>query len=222
MTNDNLLIPTQIIRAKRKTISLIIKNNSDFIVRMPMNAKIEDVNKFIIKKADWILKKRTEQKNNNFEPLSFDKIEKITLLGKEYNINYHQHSKIKIDESNLYLPQENTKEKLIKHLKTIAKQHITERIRLIAELFNFTYESLSINSAKSCWGSCGSNNKLHFTYKLVLCPLDVIDYIIVHELCHTKVKNHSNKFWQLVEQYMPNYKIQEKWLKKNRAIIEMI
>ena len=222
MTNENLLLPTKIIKSKRKSISLIIKNNGDFIVRMPINAKMKDVESFIIKKSDWIIKKRIEQNNNIFKPLSFDKIEKITLLSKEYDICYHDLSKVKIEDNLLFLPKENAKEKLIKHLKKMAKQHITERIRLIAELFNFSYESISINSARTCWGSCGSNNKLHFTYKLVLCPLDVIDYIVLHELCHTKVKNHSTKFWQLVEHCMPNYKIQEKWLKKNRGIINII
>lgn len=222
MTNENLLLPTKIIKSKRKSISLIIKNNGDFIVRMPINAKMNDVESFIIKKSDWIIKKRIEQNNNIFKPLSFDKIEKITLLSKEYDICYHDLSKVKIEDNLLFLPKENAKEKLIKHLKKMAKQHITERIRLIAELFNFSYESISINSARTCWGSCGSNNKLHFTYKLVLCPLDVIDYIVLHELCHTKVKNHSKKFWQLVELCMPNYKIQERWLKKNRAVIDII
>ena len=88
--------------------------------------------------------------------------------------------------------------------------------------FLCNYSSISINSAKTRWGSCTPSNKLHFTYKLMLCPIPIVDYIIIHELCHTKVKNHSKKFWQLVEYYYPDYITCEKWLKKNRAIIEFI
>jgi len=217
-----LLTPTKLVKSNRKSISLIIKNNGDFEVRMPLNAKIEDVNKFIIKKADWIINKRLEQRNNAIEPLTLEKAEQLQLLGKIYNIKFYDLSRVKLNDTEILLPKLNSKEKLIKFLKKKAKDYFEERSKLIAELFNFKYQSISISSAKSCWGSCSHNNKLHFTYKLIMCPLDVIDYIVLHELCHTKIKNHSREFWKLVEQCCPNYKTQEKWLKKNRAIIELI
>ena len=120
------------------------------------------------------------------------------------------------------LPKEKSKEKLISFLKNTAKKYLAERVGLISELFGFTFSSISISSAKTCWGSCGYNNKLHFTYKLMMCPQDVVDYVVLHELCHTKVKNHSKKFWQLVKDCNPYYQIHERWLKKNRGIIELI
>lgn len=222
MGRIELLTPNQVVKSKRKTISLIIKSNGNFIVRAPINAKEIDILRFINQKVDWIIKKRTEQINSAIKPITFDENEKIMLLGKYFNLVYTDTSKIKIVEDNLILPKNNSKEKLVKYLKKYAKQYITERVKVIAELFNFEYKSISITSAKTCWGSCSHINNLHFTYKLIMCPPDVIDYIVLHELCHTKVKNHSSRFWALVERCNPYYKTHEMWLKKNRAIIEII
>lgn len=222
MNTIELLTPNKITKSKRKSISLIIKNNGEFVVRAPRKCADKDILNFINKKAEWIIKKRTEQINNSIQPIDFSNTTQINILGKTYEIEQRDAARVKIVDDKIILPKTNTKEKLIAFLKRTLKRHIEERAKLIAELFNFKFETISINSAKTCWGSCGFNNKLHFTYKLIMCPLDVVDYIVLHELCHTKVKNHSAKFWQLVEQCNPNYKTQEKWLKKNRAIIEAI
>ena len=222
MENKELLTPNQIIKTRRKSVSLIIKSNGDFIVRAPTNAKETDILKFINQKADWIIKKRTEQISCAIKPLTFSGNEKIMFLGKYFNLTYNDTSKIIVDEDDFILPIDNSKEKLTLFLKKYAKQYISERVNVIAELFNFSYKSISITSARTCWGSCSHDNKLHFTYKLIMCPTEVIDYIILHELCHTRVKNHSSKFWSLVEGCNPYYKIHEKWLKKNRAIIDII
>ena len=222
MEEQDLLKPTQIIRSKRKSISLIIKHNGDFIIRAPINAKDADIIKFVSQKAEWIISKRKEQLNNKLTPLSFNSDDKLTILGQMYNITYLNVARTKVVNNQIFVPKEKSKEKLITFLKRFAKNYLDDRVLHIASLFDFKYASVSISSAKSCWGSCGPRNRLHFTYKLMLCTEDVVDYVIIHELCHTKVKNHSAKFWDLVRSCCPNYKMFEKWLKKNRAIVELI
>lgn len=222
MTNIELLTPDKIIKSKRKSITLIIKNDGEFVVRAPINCSDKDILNFINQKAEWIIKKRVEQKQNSIQPLKMVNGEQISLFGNEYVIELKDVFKVKIVENLIIVPTANSKQKFINFLKKQTKKHIEERAKLIAELFGFEYLKISISSAKTCWGSCSFNNNLHFTFKLAFCPLDVIDYIILHELCHTKCKNHSTKFWQLVEHCMPNYKTQEKWLKKNRGIINII
>lgn len=222
MEEQDLLKPTQIVKSKRKSISLIIKHNGDFIIRAPINVKDADIIKFVTQKAQWIISKRKEQLNNSLTPLSFNLDDKLTLLGQVYDIVYSDVVRTKVVDNQIFVSKEKPKEKLIVFLKKFAKQHITERVKVIANMLNFNYNSISISSAKSCWGSCSAQNRLHFTYKLMLCPEDVVDYVIVHELCHTKVKNHSSQFWNLVKRCCPNYKMFEKWLKKNRAIVELI
>lgn len=219
---NKLLIPKEIKRSKRKTISLVINPNGDFIVKAPIKTKDSEIFNFINQKSSWIISKITEQKKNYIKPICFIEGETITIKGNQYTIKFHNKTLVKITEHELFLPTNEPKEKLIAFLKRYAKQYIDERIKLISSLFNFNYTTFSITSAKSCWGSCSYNNKLHFTYKLIFCPQDVIDYVILHELCHTKEKNHSNKFWLLVESFYPDYLVSEKWLKKNRAVMDLI
>ena len=219
---QNLLIPTKIIKSNRRSIALIIENNGDFIVRAPIKADEKFIYKFINQKSDWIIKKRKQQIENQPKPLNIEELSTIFILGKEYIIKLNENTRVKVADNNIYVPRDNSKEKLISYLKKLAKTIITNEVDDICNKFNFNYASISINSAKTRWGSCSGSNKLHFTYKLMLCPMDVVDYIVIHELCHTKVKNHSQKFWRLVESYYPDYKNCEKWLKQNRAIVELI
>ena len=218
----DLLTPTSIIRSKRKSISLIIENNGDFIVRVPIKTPEADIYKFIVQKQNWIIKKRTEQLQNSFKPLKVVEGEQISILGTIYNISIKEHCVVKVADKLICVPKTSSKEKLVNYLKRWAQKYIQQELTPIANMLNLKYESLTINSAKTRWGSCSGSNKLHFTYKLMLCPISVVKYIIVHELCHIKEKNHSKKFWSLVKAYYPDYKLCEKWLKDNRAIIDLI
>ena len=222
MEETELIIPNKIIKSNRKSISLIVKNNGEFIVRAPINCKDSEIFKFISRKHDWIIKKRQEHYDNPFHKITFTTTEQITILGKQYNIILVNSSRVKLNENLIEIPKDKSKDKLISFLRNYARKYLTERVRLISCLFNFKYYNITISSAKTNWGSCSHNNRLHFTYKLIMCPEDIIDYIVLHELCHTKVKNHSDKFWALVEKCNPNYKAYDKWLKKNRRIIEVI
>ena len=219
---QDLLIPTKIVRSKRRSIALVIENNGDFIVRAPLLANDASICKFINQKRDWIINKRTEQLINRPKQLNCLNNETISILGANYLIKLCNVARIKVADNIIYIPEVNSKEKLINYLKKFAKQVITNQTELVCKEHNLNYTSISINSAKTRWGSCSGNNKLHFTYKLMLCPIDVVKYIVIHELCHTKVKNHSNKFWELVQIYCPEYRMCEKWLKKNRAIVDVI
>ena len=219
---NEILKPTLVIRSKRKTMSLMIKANGDFVVRAPLKSKDSDIHRFIKEKSNWIIQKRTEQLNNKFEELNFNREEEIVLLGDSYKITLSNIKTYKLCEKEILLSNINPQKNLIIFLKKYAKTYIDERIKILSTNTGLKYSTFSISSARTCWGSCSYNNKLHFTYKLIMCPKDVIDYVILHELCHTNIKNHGAKFWLLVEKYCPNYKVYEKWLKKNRGLINVI
>ena len=219
---NKLLIPNKVVRCRRKTISLQITIDGEFIVRAPMRCSDKEIFDFIRKKSSWIIEKRQENRKNYIKPLDFKTNETISLLGKQYKINLSRSKSAKFDEDSIILPSTQPKVHLIALLKQFAKDYLTERVVLLAADYGFEYARVGISSAKSCWGSCGYNNSLNFTYKLMLCPVPVVDYIIVHELCHTRIKNHSDKFWEIVENFVPNYKDHEAWLKKNRGIVNII
>ena len=104
-------------------------------------------------------------------------------------------------------------------LAEAAKQDIPRRIARFAALVGITYGRITIRAQKSRWGSCSGKGNLNFNCLLMLCPEDVRDYVVVHELCHRKELNHSPRFWAEVEKVLPGYRVQRKWLKDNGGAI---
>ena len=100
-------------------------------------------------------------------------------------------------------------------LKRMARLLINQRIRVINNDLNLSVNRVAIRGQKTRWGSCSQQGNLNFNWRLVMAPLQVMDYIVVHELLHLVEPNHSKKFWQLVEGVCPDYKVWRDWLKKN-------
>ena len=101
--------------------------------------------------------------------------------------------------------------------KEQAREIIHRRLAVYSERYGFHFKSIRITSAKTRWGSCSSRATLSFNWRLVMAPLDVVDYVIVHELVHLRIPNHSREFWSSVAGILPEYKIQLTWLKKNQT-----
>lgn len=114
---------------------------------------------------------------------------------------------------------QNTEPKLtpeeIQALAERAAEMIPKRVSHFAPIAGVNYGRITIRKQVSRWGSCSSKGNLNFNCLLILCPSEVLDYIVVHELCHRKQMNHSPQFWNEVKRIMPDYKAQEKWLKEN-------
>ena len=96
-----------------------------------------------------------------------------------------------------------------------AKETITKRVAYFARLMGVSYRNITIREQKTRWGSCSSEKNLNFNWKLILAPPEVLDYVVVHELCHLKEMNHSKAFWDEVGKVMPNYETHKLWLKEN-------
>jgi predicted metal-dependent hydrolase len=106
----------------------------------------------------------------------------------------------------------------------IKKQATTQVEQLVAQHANKNRlypRTLSIKTQKSRWGSCGIHNDIHINWLLLLAPIEVLEYVVVHELCHTQVKNHSSQFWALVAEHLPDYQQHRKWLKKHGGRLMM-
>ena len=107
----------------------------------------------------------------------------------------------------------------IKALKVTAKPIITEKVRLFADKIGVKYGKITIRNQKTRYGSCSAKGNLNFNCLIMLMPEKIIDYVIVHELCHIKELNHSRRFWNEVESILPDYKERRKWLKLNGNIL---
>lgn len=103
----------------------------------------------------------------------------------------------------------------IEELRAQARLLITERVQFYAPRIGVTYGKITIRSQRTRWGSCSSKGNLNFNCLLALVPPEVLDYVVVHELCHRIELNHSDRFWSAVADIMPDYQIHRKWLKEN-------
>lgn len=103
----------------------------------------------------------------------------------------------------------------VREMAQKALEVIPQRVAYFAPLVGVTYGKITIRNQRTRWGSCSSKGNLNFNCLLMLAPMDVVDYVVVHELCHRKEMNHSPKFWAQVERILPNYKCSKLWLKEN-------
>ncbi len=110
-----------------------------------------------------------------------------------------------------YTPRE------IEQLREQTRKLITDRVKYYAPVIGVTYNKIAIRTQHTRWGSCSSKGNLNFNCLLALVPSEVLDYVVVHELCHRKELNHSARFWSEVEKVLPNYNVHRKWLKEHGA-----
>jgi hypothetical protein len=96
-----------------------------------------------------------------------------------------------------------------------ARQILHKRVNFYACQYDLQYKKIGITSARTRWGSCSATGSLNFSWRLIMAPLEVVDYVVVHELVHTVFHNHAKRFWKKVEMIMPNHKEHRTWLRKN-------
>ena len=148
--------------------------------------------------------------------MSERKINKIIDERKEWIEKAQKRIAIRTEKLNSLTPITSDE---IDSLKAAAKPVIEEKVRLFADKIGVKYGKITIRSQKTRDGSCTAKGNLNFNCLIMLMPEEIIDYVIVHELCHIKQMNHSRRFWNEVESILPDYKERRKWLKLNGNIL---
>jgi len=167
-------------------------------------------------KRQWIEKKRKEALTPRpvFKEVGVDE---MLLWGDIFDTKYIDQNIEYIDKSIkiVYIKISSLNNDSLKKLYIqIAKEYLMERTAYLADAQGFSYSRLTIRNQKTRWGSCSSKRNISLNYKLVKMPTVVSDYIILHELAHTRYLNHSMEFWSLVEHICPKYKQHKIWLKQ--------
>ena len=176
----------QVIRSARKTMTLEVRRDGNVIVRAPLRTGLPRIKRFVNQKQEWVLGCLERTKEYREEkPLSDGGLD----MKVDYALDMNQERK--------------------------AKETITKRVSYFARLMGVSYRNITIREQKTRWGSCSSEKNLNFNWKLILAPPEVLDYVVVHELCHLKEMNHSKAFWDEVEKVMPEYETYKLWLKEN-------
>lgn len=221
----------EIIRRKKKNISITITPDAKVKITAPFHANDAVIHDIAYKKAKWIISKLKMVKESSSRPV--DKLycdgEKVLYLGESCSlkvIKLHRHKgsinlkdkciEVIVSESVDFKDQQNVvKEMLIMWYKKEADKVLKERTAIYSERLNLYPKCIRIKEQKTIWGSCSSLSNINYNWRLIMAPISVIDYIVVHELCHLVHRDHSSRFWGLVEQTIPDYKKEKEWLKNN-------
>ncbi len=216
--------PDEIIRSRRKTLAITVDSFARVIVRAPLHCSEARIFAFLEEKKGWIAKQKEKMKGAGIclPPENLDGYA-FLLLGKTHVIRLTDEKCVRYDEeeSVVYLPESNARATLVAWLKKNAKRILADLTARTATLMGVQYQYARVNSAKSRWGSCSGENGIHYSFRLLYAPKEVIEYVVVHELAHTKHKNHSSAFWAEVGAYIPDWKAKRAWLKERGALMEV-
>jgi len=212
-------------KKRRKTISLRIRSEKEVVVSAPCFTPADEIDRFIEEKQNWIRKTLHKQKEDSLKSKAraYDTGELFFYLGQAYPLEVFfepfENAGVFFWNNRFFLNANGARD-LRKHYfvswyKKKAGEHIHQRVDYFAGMLKLRHEGLRITSAESRWGSCSAENNLSFSFRLIMAPPVVIDYVVVHELTHIREKNHSPKFWRRVEETMPEYKNHRRWLKDN-------
>ncbi len=206
---------------RSRSIKIQVKPSGEVVVTTPRFIPKWSINSFVKKSESWIEEQLTKIKHQTQFGETKDSIK---IFGKTYHKkvtlqdNHPVGVKI-IDHDFVINPIENKQQKIKneidRFLKFTAEKYILPRTKQLAEKMSIGFNKITLREQKTRWGSCSSQGNLNFNWRLVHCPPKVIDYVIIHELSHRKQMNHSQKFWDLVKKYDPEYKKHRGWLKRN-------
>lgn len=212
-------------RKRRKTISLQIRNEAEIIISAPYYTTAEEINRFVEEKQNWIHKiiQKNKEDSLKIRVKEYNTGEHFLYLGQSYPMEVFfepfEHAGVVFWNNRFYLNAQGDKDSkkhyFVSWYKKKADVFIRQRVDFFGRMLKLQPESIKITSAQSRWGSCSGDSHLAFSFRLIMAPPDIIDYVIVHELTHIKEKNHAPQFWQRVAEVIPAYKKHRRWLKDN-------
>ncbi len=214
----------EIIYKKRSSIGIYIDTYGNIEVQAPKGASDETVLKVLEEKWDWIQDNLKEMKERMSGPkeMSYETGESFLYLGNAYPIQIlqdkdTQKDHVLFDGNQLYVyvnqrDDEKIKQALKRFYYQQCKTLVEKSIKTYQSNFKVKPRSIRITDNQTNWGTCDSNLQLTFNWRLAMSPPKVIDYVVVHEMCHMVHLNHDRSFWRLVGKIMPDYKEQELWL----------
>jgi len=213
--------------ARAKYIRIKLSNRGVLNLVIPIRTALVHGHDFIQSKAAWIEK---QLNNIQIEPDTLPKLLDLKLLEEKWDIHYLEESnqQIVLEESKFTLvirgvisDKELVKKVINKWCQQKAKYIFNQMLQELANDYNFHYKKLSIRSQKTRWGSCSNNKNISLNSKLLFFDKHIVQYVMIHELCHTIEMNHSKRFWDLVYNCDPNYQENQRQLKVLGSLISV-
>jgi len=216
-------------RRKRKTVSLIVEPTGVVRILAPLRFSDKNITALLQEKQSWVLEKLRIVKSSTIVPPDFLEGTELDYQGKMYAIKYEPvirksdeciailHDQILIFSRSF--EKEVVKKSIESWYKKEATLKIQESVLAMQKRMDKLPTKISVKTQKKRWGSCTSKGHILLNWRLILAPQEVLDYVILHELCHLYFMDHSPKFWAKVSEFDPKYKEKRDWLKRNGHII---
>ncbi len=217
--------------SKRKTAAIKIQKGKVFVL-VPECLTMAAIESLVAKKNRWIKEKLAIQNEIiAIKPKAFVSGEAFSYLGRNHPLKVESglYPVIKLHQDELVVSVRDKtadnaqaiKQLLIKWYKQQAESELRDKTENYSRIIGVNPSSVTIKSFKSRWGSCSITAGIHYNWKIIIAPDWIVNYVVIHELCHILHHNHSPAFWKAVERYCPNYRDCSKWLKINGGRLEI-
>lgn len=228
----NLPFSYTIRRSARVNRMRIVVTKDKIEVVAPPKVAEKHLHQFVIDKRQWILEASEKVASKSQQaafpiPATFAEGVEIPYQGQHYPLTVvaTKNKRVKISFAEtlvVHIPDALPKEAhsqaiklaLVAFLKQQTKLRVEQLVHIHAAKKQLISRSVIIKTQKSRWGSCGIHNDININWLLMMAPPEVLEYVVVHELCHLKERNHSVRFWSLVAEHLPGYQVQRQWLKQ--------
>jgi len=227
----NATISYTVVKSNRRKTSQITVDKDSVVVRTPVSKRMAEIKEIVDGKKQWIFRKQLQfqKRSSVVQKPTFIPGSKLSYLGRNITLKILKNRKtetvtLKKDTITISIKSKriskNTIKKLYqKWLMKKATRLFETKVAKLSKKVKLKPSKINIKDLKNRWGSATSDNTINLNMNLIKAPSSVIDYVILHELCHLKIKGHSDKFWSMVKKYMPNYEDQRRWLEINNIIV---
>ena len=206
-------------RSRRKTLAIQITEEGTVKVMAPLRMPRQSIESFLREKQPWILKhvSKAQERKRAKGQFRLQQGDELWLLGRKYPLVYGKEKRAKWDGEKFIVleePFEGRRKKLIALYQQICREYILKQVAYYGDKMGVAPQAVKISSAKKRWGSCSGRDSLNFSWRLIMAPPEAVEYVVVHELAHIREHNHSQSFWDIVGEQMPDYRQRQELLRQ--------
>ena len=214
--------------ARRKTLAITVHPDNRIVVHAPAACPSAKIARFVEEKSDWVkgALEANLRRGRQVGEKGLEAGDALLYLGGEYTLRVEQASSpavvledgqiiVRLSADGARLGDSAVKERLRQWYVSQALAEIKKRMPLYAARIGVSPGRVTIKSMRSRWGSCSTTGRISLAWNIIMAPVEIVDYLIVHELCHLVHHDHSEQYWSLVGAILPDHRDRRKWLREN-------